>query len=62
MSDPVNLNKFRKARAKSDRKRQASENRVRFGRTKSEKQLAKSRVERLKTHVGGHKLTSDDQS
>lgn len=34
----VNLNKFRKAKARSDKRQQADENAVKFGRTKAEKQ------------------------
>lgn len=45
MNDPVNLNRARKARAKAEREVLAAENRVRFGRTKAEKALAKARVD-----------------
>jgi Domain of unknown function (DUF4169) len=34
----VNLNRARKTQARDDRAKQAAENRVRFGRTKAEKQ------------------------
>ncbi len=37
-SNIVNFNKFRKARDKADAEKQAQENRVRFGRTKAEKE------------------------
>ena len=37
MSDPVNLNTARKARMRAADKAQAGVNRVKFGRTKSEK-------------------------
>lgn len=40
MVEPINLNKARKARARSDAKSRAAENRVRFGRTKAEKDRA----------------------
>ena len=43
MAEPINLNKARKARAAADAKTTAAENRVRFGRTKAEKDLAKLR-------------------
>ncbi len=43
MSEPVNLNRFRKAKAKADDKAKAAENRVAFGRTKAEKALADAR-------------------
>ena len=46
MAEPINLNKARKARARVDAKREAAENRVRFGRGKSEKQVSKLESER----------------
>jgi hypothetical protein len=46
MTDPVNLNRFRKARAKTDDKARAAENRVAFVRTKAEKDLADARREK----------------
>lgn len=51
----VNLNKARKAKARADKDRKAEENRVRFGRTKAEREkdeaqraLEKSRLEALR--------------
>ncbi|MDD3764746.1 MAG: DUF4169 family protein [Nevskiales bacterium] len=38
MSKVVSLNKFRKRKAREDADKQAAENRVRFGRTKAQKQ------------------------
>jgi hypothetical protein len=38
MAEIVNLNKFRKKKARADAAAQAAENRVRFGRTKAEKE------------------------
>ena len=46
MSDPVNLNKFRKAKARAAKQQQAAENRVKYGRTKAEK--ARDRLETRK--------------
>jgi hypothetical protein len=46
MSEPINLNKARKARAKADARTQAAQNRVRFGRTKAEKAVSKLDAER----------------
>lgn len=43
MTEPVNLNRFRKTRAKADARTQAVENRVKFGRTKAEKSLTEAR-------------------
>jgi hypothetical protein len=39
-ADIVNLNKVRKSRQREDARKQAQENVVRFGRTKSEKEKA----------------------
>lgn len=55
MSKVVNLNKVRKLKARKDAEQQAAENRVKFGRTKAQKQLdaaeavaAKAKMDRLK--------------
>ncbi len=48
MSEPINLNKARKARAKADVRTQAAQNRVRFGRTKAEKAVSKLDAERAR--------------
>lgn len=48
MADPINLNKARKARAKDGAKRQAAENRVRFGRGKAETSVSKLEAQRAR--------------
>ena len=48
MAEPINLNRARKARDRAAEKAQAAENRVRFGRTKTEKQVSKLEAERAK--------------
>ena len=48
MADPINLNKARKSRAREDAKRQAAENRVRFGRGKAETAATKLEAERAR--------------
>lgn len=56
MADIVNLRTFRKQKARSGKEAEAEANRLKFGRTKAEKQheaLEKARVEK---HVEGHKL------
>jgi len=55
MSEIVNLNKARKARAKSRDKRQADENAVKFGRTKGAKARDKAEADRLRSLHDGHK-------
>jgi len=48
MTEPINLNKARKARARAADKTQAAENRVRFGRSKAEKTVSKLEAERAR--------------
>ena len=54
MAEPINLNKFRKARAAAGAKAEAAGNRVRFGRTRSEKDLAKAREDKAARDHAGH--------
>ncbi|MEE4239538.1 MAG: DUF4169 family protein [Anderseniella sp.] len=60
MSTPVNLNRFRKAKARAEKDAKAEENRVKFGRTKAEKQLQISAEEKARRHLDGHKLETDE--
>jgi hypothetical protein len=46
MADLVNLNRARKARARAEKDAQAAANRVKFGRTKTEKAADKAEAER----------------
>jgi hypothetical protein len=48
VSEPINFNKAKKARAKADAKSQAAQNRVRFGRTKAEKTVSKLEAEKAR--------------
>ena len=56
MSGPVNLNKFRKAKEKSEKETRAQENRAKFGQTKAAKKLDKARADKLKKLTDGHSL------
>lgn len=49
MSQPVNLNKFRKTKARADNSTRAEANAVKFGRTKAEKQAQVSQ-DKAETH------------
>lgn len=55
MSDPVNLNRARKARQKAAREQQAAENRVKFGRTRAEKQMEAAQAEKRELFVRAHR-------
>lgn len=56
MAEIVNLNKARKARAKAEAEETARNNRVRFGRTRQEKEAARREEERLSRDLDGKKL------
>jgi hypothetical protein len=55
MSEPINLNKARKARDKAARKTRAAENRVVFGLPKGVKDLASARREKAARELDGQK-------
>jgi hypothetical protein len=55
MSKPVNLNRFRKEKARADKKARADENSVKFGRTKSEKQRDTDKAQADIRHLDEHK-------
>jgi hypothetical protein len=59
MADPINLNKFRKARAKADKAKQAEENRAKHGQTKVEKAKSKAEADNIVKLIDGHRLTPD---
>jgi len=52
VAEPVNLNRFRKAKRRTDAQKQAAENRAAFGRTKAERD-----AERLKAEKAARDLT-----
>lgn len=55
MGETINLNRARKARDKAQAKVTAAENRVRFGRTKSEKAVSKLEADRARRDLEGKK-------
>jgi len=55
VSAPINLNTARKAKAKTEAKALAAENRAKFGRTKAQKAEVQAEAERLAREVEGHK-------
>lgn len=58
MVEPVNLNRFRKQKARADKKVRADENAIKFGRTKADKDLAKARADKSERDHDGHKHES----
>ena len=53
MAEPVNLNRYRKAKARADKKARADENAVKFGRSKAERDLARARAEKARRELDG---------
>ncbi len=60
MAEPVNLNRFRKQKARAEKKARADANAVKFGRSKAEKQLDQTQRAKQKRHLDGPK--ADDPS
>ena len=58
MTDVVNLNRFRKKKARAGKEKRSEENRAKFGRTKAEKQKTQAEGAKLARHLDGH--TADD--
>ncbi len=56
MAEIVNLRSARKARARSQKRSDADENAVRFGRTKALKALEKARADKARGSLDAHKL------
>lgn len=57
----VNLRQFKKKQARSDKEKQAEQNRISFGRTKQEKQLTKALNEKAeRAHDQGRIDKNDD--
>ncbi len=53
---PINLNKFRKAKAKADKTAMAEANRAKFGRAKAQKNLDTAQSNKREKSLDGHKL------
>lgn len=55
MSKPVNLNQYRKAKARKEKRAQADENAVTFGRSKAGKELDAARARKAKEALDQHR-------
>jgi hypothetical protein len=58
MSTPINLNKFRKQKSRTDRRARADENSIKFGRTKAQKTLEETQTAKAKALHDAHKTKS----
>jgi hypothetical protein len=61
MVEIINLNKKRKAKIRLEKEKKATENRIKFGRTKKEKLMDKKEKERFEKHLDGHKLEEKEE-
>ena len=59
MTQPINLNKLRKSKAKSIKEKMAAENRIKHGMTKAQKQKLKTEKDKAAKNIDGHKLGDD---
>lgn len=55
MTTPINLNRYRKDKARAAKRVKADENAVKFGRSKAQKTAEKARAERDQNTLDGHK-------
>ncbi|MGR3614852.1 MAG: DUF4169 family protein [Paracoccaceae bacterium] len=55
MGNPVNLNRFRKDKARAEKKARADENAVKFGRPKSERELSEKLQAKSRRDLDSHK-------
>ncbi|MEO0568405.1 MAG: DUF4169 family protein [Pseudomonadota bacterium] len=55
MSQPVNLNQFRKAKARTEKRANADENAVKFGRTKAQRLVEKAEAEKARKTIDEHR-------
>jgi hypothetical protein len=55
MAEILNLNQARKAKAKTDARTRAVENRAKFGRTKADKTMDAARADKLNRDLDGAK-------
>lgn len=55
MSKPVNLNQFRKAKARSEQRATADENAVKFGRGKTQKECDTAEAQKTRKTLDQHK-------
>ena len=56
MNNILSFSKARKLKAKTDKKKRSEENRIKFGRTKAEKELSKTKTKKLGKKIDDHKI------
>ncbi|WP_376873355.1 DUF4169 family protein [Albirhodobacter sp. R86504] len=56
MSNVTNLNQFRKAKARADKRVTADANATKFGRTKAQRALEEAQSQRARSSLDGHEI------
>jgi hypothetical protein len=56
MAEIVNLNRFRKERERAEKTKSAEENRVKFGRTKDEREVAEANAQKADKTLDDKKI------
>jgi len=59
MTNVTNLNRFRKQKARDEKRAEADANAVKHGRTKAQKSLEDARAEKAARNLDGHRLDRD---
>ena len=62
MGSVINLRQARKAKARSEKEKQAEANRARFGQTKEQKTKLRFEADKLRRHLDGHKRETGIQA
>ncbi len=60
MADVVNLRQFRKAKARTEKRKRAEDNRAKHGLTKAQRQLAEKQNTLDRTRLDGKNTKTDD--
>lgn len=61
MAEIISLNKKRKTKIRSEKEKKATENSIKFGRTKKERQIAMQENELNKRRLDNHKLEKKEK-
>jgi hypothetical protein len=60
VAEPINLNRFRKAKRHDAEKKRAAENRVAFGRTKAAREAERLKAEKAARALDNKRLDAED--
>ena len=61
MSAPVNLNRYRKSKARATKRAKADENAIKFGRTKAQKAVDQAEADRATRNLDGKRRETPEE-